>query len=58
MICNRLLRDAEFFKTKLSKIEGTSEIGEHLLNIVKDKPLDKSTDSAVPSGVQKESNGA
>jgi vacuolar protein sorting-associated protein 54 len=35
----RLLRDAELFKTKLSKLEGAGEVGTLLVNIVQEKSV-------------------
>jgi len=34
---NRLLRDVEFFKSKLSNVDGAGDIGDYLLAIIKEK---------------------
>ena len=31
---SRLLRDAEFFRSRIAKIDGAGDIGDHLVNIV------------------------
>lgn len=37
-IC-RLVADAQFFESRLSKLEGAGDIGEHILNVVKNKEV-------------------
>ena len=32
-----MLRDAELFKSRLSKLDGAANIGDHILNVVKGK---------------------
>ena len=36
---SRMLRDAEFFKSRISKIDGAGDIGDHLVNIVRVKAV-------------------
>lgn len=35
----RMIRDAEHFSTKMSKIEGSGDLGEYIVNLVKSKAL-------------------
>ncbi|KAL2037802.1 hypothetical protein N7G274_009527 [Stereocaulon virgatum] len=42
----RMLRDAELFKSRLSKLDGAADIGDHILNIVKNKTVAEPTASA------------
>lgn len=35
----RMIRDAEHFSTKMSKIEGSGDLGEYIINLVKSKAL-------------------
>ncbi|KAI9744167.1 MAG: hypothetical protein M1818_002319 [Claussenomyces sp. TS43310] len=44
----RMLRDVEFFNTRLSKIDGSSDVGEYLVNLVKDKKVLKPTPPPLP----------
>ena len=39
-VCNRMLRDADFFKTRMAKIEGNSGLGDFILTIVGNKPVE------------------
>jgi vacuolar protein sorting-associated protein 54 len=41
-----MLRDAELFKSRLSKLDGAADIGVHIVNIVKDKTVAEPTTSA------------
>ena len=34
-----MIRDTEFFKSRISKIEGAADIGDHLVSIVKAKAV-------------------
>ena len=34
-----MLRDAELFKSRLSKLDGATNIGDHIVNIVKNKTV-------------------
>ena len=34
-----MLRDAEFFKSRLGKLEGAAELGDYIVDIVKNKPV-------------------
>lgn len=34
-----MLRDTEFFKSRISKIDGAGDIGDHLVNIVRVKAV-------------------
>lgn len=34
-----MLRDAEVFESRLSKIEGSGDLGSHIVDIVKSKPI-------------------
>ncbi|KAI9722973.1 MAG: hypothetical protein M1812_001422 [Candelaria pacifica] len=48
----RMLRDAELFSTKLSKLEGSADIGDYIVKIVKDKVVEQQ------SGNFESANGA
>ncbi|KAI9822654.1 MAG: hypothetical protein M1827_000373 [Pycnora praestabilis] len=37
----RMLRDVEFFQAKLSKIDGAGDIGDYIVKIVRDKPVEQ-----------------
>lgn len=34
-----MLRDAEFFRSRISKLEGAADIGDHLITIITAKPV-------------------
>lgn len=58
----RLQRDAEFFQSKLSKIDGFGDLGERLLELVKQKTptaeaKEKGSNGANPSSSSDTSNG-
>ena len=38
---NRMLRDAEYFQTKLSKLDGAGETGDLIIRVVKEKHVEK-----------------
>ena len=40
---SRLLKDAEFFDSRVSKIEGADDLGSYVVNIVKNKSLTSAT---------------
>ena len=59
-----MLRDAEGFRSRLSKLDGAGDIGDHVVSIVNAKtiaeqavspPNDKS--STIPSAAQKQEEG-
>ena len=35
----RMLADAQFFDSRISKLDGAGDLGEHILNVVKAKPI-------------------
>jgi len=37
LTCVRLLRDVEFFKNRISKLDGAGDIGDFLLSIINEK---------------------
>jgi len=37
----RMLRDAEYFKTRLGGLDGAGDTGDYIVNLVKDKPVPK-----------------
>ncbi|MCJ1250700.1 hypothetical protein MMC30_007928 [Trapelia coarctata] len=37
----RLLRDVEFFETRITKLDGAGDIGDFLLSIINEKPVDR-----------------
>jgi len=41
LTCARLLRDVEFFKTRISKLDGAGDISDFLLAIINEKPVDR-----------------
>lgn len=45
----RMLADAEFFNSRISKLDGANDLGEHILNVVKAKPI-----VSDPAAAQKE----
>ena len=45
---DRLVRDAEFFSTRISKIEGASNIGEAVLKLASDKSVQSAEPAATP----------
>lgn len=48
----RLQRDAEYFQSKLSKIDGFGDLGERLLELVKQKSI--ATEAQEPSSTETE----
>lgn len=36
---NRMVRDVEFLQSRMSKLEGSAELGQYLLQIVNNKPI-------------------
>ena len=58
MLFSRLLADAEFFQTRIGKIDGAGDLGQQLVNIVNGKPVLASnkatkTEAAVPEASHK-----
>ncbi len=45
----RLLTDAEYFSSRISKLDGAGDVGEHVVNVVKAKPI-----VSDPTAAQKE----
>lgn len=48
-----MLRDAEFFRSRISKLEGAADIGDHLITIISaktvaEKPKTSETNQAKP----------
>lgn len=41
LTCVRLLRDVEFFKTRISKLDGAGDIGDFLVAIINEKSVDR-----------------
>ena len=63
---HRMLRDAEFFRSRLSKLDGASDIGEYVVFIVRSKTVAEqpaaqttaaSNESDTPTAHQKEESG-
>jgi vacuolar protein sorting-associated protein 54 len=46
---DRMLRDAEYFKARIGGLEGAEDTVEHILNIVKEKPIPKAKAPAAPA---------
>lgn len=46
--CNRMLRDAEYFKTRLGGLDGAGDTGDYIVNLVKEKPVPKSKAAPEP----------
>lgn len=44
-----MLRDAEFFESRLSKIDGSGDVGSHIVDIVKSKPIASTSGAATTS---------
>lgn len=40
---DRLVADAQHFEARLSKLDGTGDLGEHILNLVKNKEVSSTT---------------
>ena len=53
---SRMIRDAEHFSSKMSKIEGSKDLGEYIVNLVKSKALPQTEALSIPvkEGNQKE----
>ena len=45
----RMLRDVEFFKARMAKIEGSSGLGDFVLTIVGNKPLESAKEASAPT---------
>ena len=54
-----MLRDADCFRSRLNKLEGAGDLGEHLVNIVQTKSVAEqpTTASADSSNPNKDSSG-
>ena len=39
LIRSRMLADVEYFNSRISKLEGAGDLGEHLINTVQAKPI-------------------
>lgn len=44
-----MIRDAELFSTKMSKIEGSGDLGEYIVDLVKSKPLPEAEVPSIPA---------
>ncbi len=54
-----MLRDAEYFRSRISKLDGAADIGDHLVGIVNskavaEKPKDTKTSPAAPESTTAE----
>jgi vacuolar protein sorting-associated protein 54 len=49
----RLLADAEYFNARISKLDGAGDLGSHILNVVKAKPIVSDPVAAQREGVDK-----
>lgn len=49
LITNRMIRDAEHFSAKMSKIEGAGDLGEYIVELVKSKPLPVAEVTSIPA---------
>jgi vacuolar protein sorting-associated protein 54 len=61
LITLRLIADAQLFESRISKLDGAGDLGEHILNVVKTKEVvNSSAGSATTSniGAAKKSNEA
>jgi vacuolar protein sorting-associated protein 54 len=45
---SRMLRDAEWFKTRIGGIDGAGDTGDYLINLVKEKNVPKSREEPKP----------
>lgn len=53
IVCHRMLRDAEFFKTRIGGLEGAGDAGDYIVNLVKEKSVPK---AVVPETVPAAAN--
>jgi hypothetical protein len=53
---NRLLADAEFFSSRISKIEGSDNLGEDIVQGVKDKTVVNTVPPPVPASLRPSSD--
>ena len=49
----RMLADAEYFNSRISKLDGAGDLGEHILNVVKAKPIVSDSAAAQKEPVDK-----
>jgi vacuolar protein sorting-associated protein 54 len=45
---NRMLRDVEYFRTKVGGLDGAGDTGDYIVNLVKEKPVPKAKISTPP----------
>ncbi len=66
LLTYRMLRDAEFFRSRLGKLDGASDIGDYVVSIVRSKTVAEqpaaqatptSNESDTPTVHQKEESG-
>jgi hypothetical protein len=48
-----MLRDAEHFRSKLSKLDGAGDIGDMIVRIVKEKPIERIRDTEADAATGK-----
>ncbi|KAK6373340.1 hypothetical protein LTS17_008360 [Exophiala oligosperma] len=53
---DRLLADADFFHSRLSKIDGSGDLGEHIVKVVKAKELANNVSSTTSETIEKQSD--
>ena len=52
MLC-RMLADAEYFSSRISKLDGAGDLGEHIVNVVKAKAVVSESASPVTAPEEK-----
>lgn len=56
LTCDRLLRDAELFESRIGKIEGAGDLGTYIVNIVKEKAVVQPRQSGTTEGSESTEN--
>lgn len=53
---NRMLADADYFSSRISKIDGAGDLGEHIVNVVNAKPVVSEPSSAKKASIESSRN--
>lgn len=51
-----MLRDVEFFRSRISKLDGAADLGDHLVNVVNNKSVAEASKPSDPPIAKAEDN--
>ena len=52
-MCHRMLADAEYFNSRISRLDGAGDLGEHVVNVVRAKAIIGETGATKKPAIEK-----